>query len=157
MRASFPQNPLGFRPSGTCLSRVVRANRLGKSVGSCSGGLMDQAPPRNHPSTAVAYRNVRIVSSAEPGLQLRRQIGLSQLSARRLVGPQGHAPKARFKGMTPAAWLPFSLRLLRLPPLQTLALAGWGIALGSRWPLSLRRPPLAALPVVLQARPKFLR
>ena len=75
--ASFPQNPLGFRPSGTCLSRVVRANRLGKSVGSCSGGLMDQAPPRNHPSTAVAYRNVRIVSSAEPGLQLRRQIGLS--------------------------------------------------------------------------------
>ena len=58
-------------------SRVVRANRLGKSVGSCSGGLMDQAPPRNHPSTAVAYRNVRIVSSAEPGLQLRRQIGLS--------------------------------------------------------------------------------
>jgi hypothetical protein len=34
-RCSFPQNPLGFRPSGTCLSRVVRANRPGKSVGSC--------------------------------------------------------------------------------------------------------------------------
>jgi hypothetical protein len=29
-----------------------------------------------------------------------------------LGDPQGHAPKARFKGMTPAAWLPFSLRLL---------------------------------------------
>ena len=50
---------------------------LGKSVGSCSGGLMDQAPLRNHPSTGVAYRNVRIVSSAEPGFQLRQQIGLS--------------------------------------------------------------------------------
>jgi hypothetical protein len=35
------QNPLVF-PSGTCLSRVLRANRLGKSVGRCSGGLMDQ-------------------------------------------------------------------------------------------------------------------
>jgi hypothetical protein len=56
-------------------SRVVRANRLARSVGSCSGGLMD--PASKSSSTGVAYRNVRIVSSAELGSQLRRQIGLS--------------------------------------------------------------------------------
>ena len=48
--------------------------------------------------------------SARSPCQCARPLRVPRPAA--LGGPQGHAPKARFEGMTPAAWLPFSLRLL---------------------------------------------
>ena len=42
-RCFIPPKPLGVSAIRYLSSRVVRANRLGKLVGSCSGGLMDPA------------------------------------------------------------------------------------------------------------------
>jgi hypothetical protein len=76
-----PKTPWGFGHSvpvslAFC-APIVSASRSG--VAPEALWIRTQAPPRNYPSAGVAYRNVRIVSSAEPGgLQLRWQIGLSK-------------------------------------------------------------------------------
>ena len=75
--ASFPQNPMGFGHPVPVFSRCARqsSRQVGRELLRRPEALW--TPPRNHPSTGVAYRSVRIVSSAELGSQLRRQIGRS--------------------------------------------------------------------------------
>ena len=75
-RCFIPPKPLGVSAI-RYLSLSRRANRLGSRSGVAPQVLWirAQAPPRNHPSAGVAYRNVRIVSFPEPGLRLRRQVG----------------------------------------------------------------------------------